>query len=50
MSREMTMMATPTSATGLIREATSKQPTTIAPTRISHDCHGLDVWFATPEV
>ncbi len=44
------MMATPTMATGLIRDATRKHPTTTAPMRMSHDCHGLDLWFATPKV
>jgi len=44
------MMATPTMATGLIRDATWKHPTTTAPMRMSHDCHGLDLWFTTPGV
>lgn len=44
------MMATPTIATGRMRDATRKHPTTTTPRRMSHDCQGLDVWLATRRV
>ena len=42
------MIPTPTTATGRIREATRRQPTTMTPRRISHDCQAARVGvFAT---
>ena len=46
----MTTTTTPTMATGLIREATSRHPTTTAPMAIAQDCHGAIGRRVIPEV
>ncbi len=49
-SSEITTTTTPTIATGLIRDATRRQPTTTTPMMISHDCQGADGFLLTPGV